>query len=49
MVCECVERFRGMVKERRVKAGRLLERDLPRRLEGFAEAMRLGAVQLVAR
>lgn len=49
MVCECVERFRGLVEERRVKAGRLLERDLPRRLEGFAEAMRLGAVQLVAR
>jgi len=38
-----------MVKERRVRAGRLLERDLPRRLEAFAEAMRLGAVQLVAR
>ena len=38
-----------MVKQRRVKAGRLLERDLPRRLEAFAEAMRLGAVQLVAR
>jgi len=38
-----------MVKERRIKAGRLLERDLPRRLEAFAEAMRLGAVQLVAR
>lgn len=49
MVCECVERFRDMVKERRVRAGRLLERDLPRRLEAFAEAMRLGAVQLVAR
>jgi hypothetical protein len=49
LVCECVERFRGMVKERRVRAGRLLERDLPRRLEAFAEAMRLGAVQLVAR
>jgi len=49
LVCECVERFRGMVEERRVRAGRLLERDLPRRLEGFAEAMRLGAVQLVAR
>ena len=49
MVCGCVERFRGLVKERRVRAGRLLERDLPRRLEGFAEAMRLGAVQLVAR
>ena len=49
MVCGCVERFRGLVEERRVRAGRLLERDLPRRLEGFAEAMRLGAVQLVAR
>jgi len=34
MVCDCVERFRGLVKDRRVKAGRLLERDLPRRLEG---------------
>jgi hypothetical protein len=49
MVCGCVERFRDLVEERRVKAGRLLERDLPRRLEGFAEAMRLGALQLVAR
>lgn len=49
MVCGCVERFRGLVEERRSRAGRLLERDLPRRLEGFAEAMRLGAVQLVAR
>jgi len=47
--CECVRRFRSLVEDRRVKAGRLLERDLPRRLEAFAEAMRLGAVQLVAR
>lgn len=38
-----------MVEERRVRAGRLLERDLPRRLEAFAEAMRLGGIQLVAR
>ena len=49
MVCECVERFRSIVESRRVKATRLLERDLPRRLDAFAEAMRLGAVQLVAR
>lgn len=38
-----------MAEERRSKAGRLLEIDLPRRLDAFAEAMRLGAVQLVAR
>ena len=49
MVCDCVERFRSMAEERRSKAGRMLEIDLPRRLEAFAEAMRLGAVQLVAR
>lgn len=49
MVCGCIERFRDLVEERRVKAGRLLERDLPRRLEGFVKAMRLGALQLVAR
>jgi len=49
MVCDCVERFRSMAEERRIKAGRMLEIDLPRRLEAFADAMRLGAVQLVAR
>ncbi len=49
MVCECVERFRSMAEERRSKAGRSLEIDLPQRLQGFADAMRLGAVQLVAR
>jgi len=49
MVCDCVERFRSMAEERRSKAGRMLEIDLPCRLEAFAEAMRLGAVQLVAR
>jgi len=38
-----------MAEERRSKAGRMLEIDLPRRLEAFADAMRLGAVQLVAR
>ena len=38
-----------MVEDRRVRAGRMLEADLPRRLEAFAEAMRLGALQLVAR
>ena len=38
-----------MAEERRSKAGRLLEIELPRRLDAFAEAMRLGAVQLVAR
>ncbi|MEM3366584.1 MAG: hypothetical protein QXM93_09225 [Candidatus Methanomethyliaceae archaeon] len=47
--CGCIERFRSMVDERRKSAGRMLEIDLPRRLEAFAEAMRLGAVQLVAR
>jgi hypothetical protein len=49
MVCDCVERFRSMAEERRSKAGRMLEIDFPRRLEAFADAMRLGAVQLVAR
>ena len=49
MVCDCVERFRSMAEERRSKASRTLEIDLPCRLEVFAEAMRLGAVQLVAR
>lgn len=49
MVCGCVERFRSIVETRRVDATRLLESDLPRRLDAFAEAMRLGAVQLVAR
>jgi len=38
-----------MAEERRSKASRNLEIDLPRRLESFADAMRLGAVQLVAR
>jgi len=49
MVCDCVERFRSMAEERRSKANRNLEIDLPCRLEAFADAMRLGAVQLVAR
>lgn len=49
MVCDCVERFRSMAEERRSKAGRMLEIELPCRLEAFAEAMRLGAVQLVSR
>ena len=49
MVCDCVERFRNIAEERRYRAGRMLEIDLPQRLEAFAEAMRLGAVQLVAR
>jgi len=49
MLCECVDRFRSMAEERRSKASRSLEIDLPRRLESFAEAMRLGAIQLVAR
>lgn len=49
MVCDCVERFRGVAEERRSKAGRMLEVDLPKRLDAFAAAMRLGAVQLVAR
>jgi len=49
MSCECVERFRVMADSRRAEARKMLERDLPRRLEAFAEAMSLGAVQLVAR
>ena len=49
MVCDCVERFRVTAEERRSKAGRMLEVDIPRRLDAFAAAMRLGAVQLVAR
>ncbi|MCX7821980.1 MAG: hypothetical protein N2260_00890 [Syntrophobacterales bacterium] len=47
--CGCIERFRSMLEDRRRNAGRMLEVDLPRRLEAFAEAMRLGAIQLVAR
>jgi len=47
--CECVERFRVMADSRRAEARKMLERDLPRRLEAFAGAMSLGAVQLVAR
>jgi hypothetical protein len=38
-----------MIEERRLGAGRMLEVELPRRLDAFAEAMRLGALQLVAR
>jgi len=38
-----------MAEARRDEACRNLEVDLPRRLQGFADAMRLGAVQLVAR
>jgi hypothetical protein len=49
LVCDCVERFRSMVEERRIRAARMLEIDLPRRLDAFADAMRLGALQLVAR
>lgn len=49
MVCDCVERFRSIIEGRRNKANRRLEEDLPKRLENFAEAMRLGALQLVAR
>ena len=49
MVCDCVERFRVTAEERRKKARKMLEVDMPRRLDAFAAAMRLGAVQLVAR
>lgn len=49
MDCDCVRRFRSMVEDRRSRAARMLEVDLPKRLEAFAEAMRLGALQLVAR
>lgn len=49
MVCDCVERFRSMIEDRRNKANRRLEEELPKKLENFAEAMRLGALQLVAR
>ena len=49
MDCDCVKRFRSMVEDRRSRARRMLEVNLPRRLEAFAEAMRLGTLQLVAR
>jgi hypothetical protein len=49
LVCDCVERFRSMIEDRRKEANLRLEEDLPKRLENFAEAMRLGALQLVAR
>lgn len=38
-----------MAEDRRSRADQKLKSELPRRLEGFAEAMRLGAIQLVAR
>lgn len=47
--CDCVKRFRSMIEDRRSNAKDMLEKDLPQRLEAFAEAMRLGAIQLVAR
>ncbi|MBC7077241.1 MAG: hypothetical protein ABC595_00275 [Candidatus Methanosuratincola petrocarbonis] len=49
MSCGCVERFRSIIGDRRAEASRRLKEDLPRRLDAFAEAMRLGAIQLVAR
>lgn len=49
MVCDCVERFRSIIETRRTSASRMLEIDLPKRLDAFADAMRLGALQLVAR
>ena len=47
--CECVKRLREIAETRLQEARKLLERDLPRRLEVFTEAMREGSVQLVAR
>ncbi|MEM3380923.1 MAG: hypothetical protein QXQ11_02020 [Candidatus Bathyarchaeia archaeon] len=49
MDCDCVKRFRSMVEDRRSTAGHILEVELPRRLDTFTDAMRLGAIQLVAR
>lgn len=49
MDCDCVRRFRSMGEDKRLKAGSILEVHLPKRLEAFAEAMRLGTLQLVAR
>jgi len=48
-MCDCVERFRVTADERRIKARKKLEDEMPKRLDAFAEAMRLGAIQLVAR
>ena len=48
-MCDCVERFRVTAEERRTKASKMLEDEMPKRLDAFAEAMRLGAIQLVAR
>lgn len=47
--CDCVKRFRNIVENRRSEAKKLLESELPQRLEVFAEAMRLGVIQIVAR
>lgn len=49
MNCGCIERFRELIGNRRREAERRLSEELPRRLEAFAEAMRAGALQLVAR
>lgn len=49
MDCECVKRFRDMVEDRKRRATEMLEKYLPQRLEAFAEGMRLGVLQLVAR
>ena len=48
-MCDCVERFRVTAEECRTKAGKILEDEMPKRLDAFAEAMRSGAIQLVAR
>ncbi len=48
-MCDCVERFRVTADERRINASKMLEDEMPKRLDAFAEAMRLGAIQLVAR
>ena len=49
MMCDCVDRFRVTAEERRTRASKMLEDEMPKRLDAFAEAMRLGAIQLVAR
>jgi len=47
--CECVQRLRDIAETRLEEARKLLERDLPRRFDSFTDAMKEGAIQLVAR
>jgi len=49
MRCACADRVNAVVQGQRQEARRRAEVQLPRQLDAFAAALRLGAVQLVAR